>query len=96
MHKPAQTMPPECRAAINNIKRAFESKPLEEQLTALQKEVRSLMQGVYFRLGHLELENHLLRNEITALKAGVRTTGERSVAEAQRVSNCGKGAGDAV
>ena len=88
-------MPPECRAAINIIKRAFEEKPLEERVNALEKEFRAIMQGVYFRLGHLELENHLLRNEITALKAGVRTTGERSVAEAQRVSDCGRGAGDA-
>ena len=94
MIKEAKTIPPECREAINNIKRNFEGKPLEEQLIALQKEVRSFMQGVYFRLGHLELENHLLRNEVLALKNGVRTSEERKGAEFERVANCGRG-GDA-
>ena len=94
MHKPAQTMPPECREAINNIKRNFEGKPLEEQISALGKEFRASMRGVYFRLSQLELENHTLRNEVLALKNGVRTSDERKGAEFERVANCGRG-GDA-
>jgi hypothetical protein len=88
-------IPPEDRAAINSIKRNFEGKPLEEQLIALQKEVRSFMQGVYFRLGHLELENHLLRNEVSALKTGVRTSPERRDAMADYVEASGVGVDDA-
>jgi hypothetical protein len=101
MHKPAQTIPPETRGIINDLRRnsekLTEENPTEEKIKAITGKIRGLevrVSSQEHRIAVLELENYALRNWIAAHETGVRTTSERRCSEAERVADCGR-VGDA-
>jgi hypothetical protein len=93
--KPAQAISPEDGEIIRLLRETFKDEAALEQLASLRAEFRGLVRGLEMRVSTLERENYALRNEIFAIKTGVRTTGERKDAEAARVADCGKGLDDA-
>jgi hypothetical protein len=88
--KPAQAIAHEDSEVIQILRDGAKDKPIAEQLSDLRKEFRSVTRGQDARIRFLEAENHALRNEVLAMKTGVRTTGERRYAEAERVADCGR------
>ena len=101
MIKEAKTIPPEFREAINSIKRNFEGKSLEEQLSEFATEHRGDFRGLNTRVRGIEssirqIQDQLcyLTNLLTAIETGVRTSAERREAMAGYVEGCGRG-GDA-
>lgn len=93
--KEAKAIAPEDGEIIQLLRETFRDEPLMEKLASLRAEFRGIIRGLENRIANLERENYALRGWITSHETGVRTTGERSVAEAQRVADCGTGAEDA-
>jgi uncharacterized coiled-coil protein SlyX len=101
MHKPARTMPAECRVTINSINQSFKGKSLEEQLSEFATEHRGDIRGLNTRVRGIEssirqIHDQLcyLTNLLTAIETGVRTSRERREAMAGYVEGCGRGADD--
>jgi hypothetical protein len=94
MTKPARTISPGDRDVIHSLHEAVRNSSVQAQLADMRSELRGILRGLEMRVATLERENYALRNEISAIKTGVRTTGERRCAEAERVAGCGRG-GDA-
>ena len=101
--KPAQTIAPADRATLDSIKDNFGGKSLEDQFSEFKREMRSSMRGMETRIRqgqdqicYLTEQVQLMVNLLTAIEAGVRTSPARRDAMAGYVSDCGKGADDAL